>query len=247
LQTVTDLGVPGADPIYGMGLMNLTAAMTSYGGVSGLTAGGALVSADSVGVQSSGTMNMSGLNSVLSNYTVFDSFDRDFTTNLSVQNTQVQSAQRDAQAQGKQQILSVPQATFADGSRMGFTTSQSADSLMRPDADTQTYVFSFTDASGTTVAGGKGFPASASFAESLWGRSAAYDMIDSNANALMDFAAGGHFAAMEQPELFAGDLKAFVSGLTSATRCKEPLNFATFYCCNFPIIMAVNPVQDCHC
>lgn len=81
LDSATDLGAPGTDPIFGRGLLNVGAAVSPMGTVSVTSADGLSAAASSLQAQLSGpfgTASLSGLGDVV----VFDSFNRNFTQSL---------------------------------------------------------------------------------------------------------------------------------------------------------------------
>ena len=81
LDSATDLGAPGTDPIFGRGLLNVGAAVSPLGTVSVTSADGLASAASSLQAQLSGpfgTASLSGLGEVV----VFDAFNRNFTRSL---------------------------------------------------------------------------------------------------------------------------------------------------------------------
>lgn len=205
-QTATDLGTKGIDTTYGNGFINLVKAFQPVGGTYGLTGSGATVSVSQSsggGALTGGAMgSMPAMRSVLSNYTIFDSFQRDFVIDLSG----LVSARTSSSplAQG----LAAPKTVqrnvhFADGSSLAFGNMDSNNNnndISRPASlpSIGNFVVSFTDVDGSTMAVGHGFPASTSFASALWGAdSAASGQVYALgvSDALQNLAQGGHFAA----------------------------------------------------
>jgi len=85
-KTATDLGAKGTDSVYGNGLLNLNAAFQPIGALTVTTASGQSVAVSSLtsGMVTSGALGpLSQVRSLLSNYTTFDSYQRNFTSNLS--------------------------------------------------------------------------------------------------------------------------------------------------------------------
>ncbi|MEQ1705528.1 MAG: S8 family serine peptidase [Rickettsiales bacterium] len=218
-QTATDLGNKGIDTTYGNGFINLVKAFQPVGGTYGLASGGAPVAitqaadngeAVSVSQTSGGRSILSGgamgslpsVRSVLSNYTVFDSFERDFVVDLSG----LVSAR--TRTSPLSQGLAAPKITqtnvsFADGSHLTFGSEEKTDDrldISRPASlsSMSNFLFSVTNEYGSTLALGNGFPGSTAFAGALWGSdSVASGQVYSLgvSDALQNLAQGGHFAA----------------------------------------------------
>jgi len=199
--SATDLGDPGVDAIYGNGLLNVAAAFQPIGGLNAMTATGQAVPVGQVtaSVVSGGALgSMSKLSSSLSNYTAFDSFQRDFQVNLSGLVTARPTTSSVVTS------LSAPKPTvsathFADGGNLAFgTVDNTGNSVDHPNGiGTQNWFLSFTDTSGSSLAAGYGFPASASFANALWGDETIAGQASTLnvANALTNLAQGGQFMA----------------------------------------------------
>src|SRR5438552_1744012 len=84
--SATDLGAKGVDGVYGNGLMNIARAFQPVGTTSVIGTDGTAVTVTllSGSVMTSGAVgSMPGLRSRLSDYTTFDDFERNFSTNLS--------------------------------------------------------------------------------------------------------------------------------------------------------------------
>lgn len=201
--TATDLGAPGVDPIYGNGLLNLQAAFQPVGNLSVATqTGNVSVNQLVSSIQASGPLGlMQVLQLALTNYTVFDSFSRDFKKNLSYLVNYKPSAQSLAQTVTSPQAK-VSSTRLADGSSLSFgnqdVVGNGVDKPMGHAAD-ENWMVSFTDANGSTVAAGQGFPASASFAGAMWGTANSLSTQSSSlgvANAVASLAEGGMFTAV---------------------------------------------------
>lgn len=81
LDSATDLGAPGTDPIYGRGLLNLAAATSPMNGVSTSSISGSSVAPDALGGSLSGVYGSSL--SELGDIVVLDGYGRDFRLSLS--------------------------------------------------------------------------------------------------------------------------------------------------------------------
>jgi len=212
-STAKDLGTAGNDATFGAGLTNLTQAMNPYGALTVKKANGQSVALSSVngslvlggafGAVSNGKLS-TALQTALANYTTFDGFTRNYVVNLSklVTGTAASSTVANSVTAPK---TTTSGAKFADGSSLAFGSSETVKyDLSRPSstASDAPFFMSFTDASGTTVAAGSGFPASASFAGALWGAenpsaNQVYELAASST--LSNIAQGGAFAAYGTP------------------------------------------------
>lgn len=205
-KTATDLGAVGVDTTYGTGFMNLVKAFQPVGGLTASTGSGggtiAITSSGGTTLARGALGSMAQVSNALSNYTVFDSFQRDFQANLSGLIATAPNTSPATQAVTTTKTT-IKAARFADGSSLSFgNTSDDTVSADQPTRANAGWFMSFTDASGSTVAAGAGFPASASFAGALWGTdnpvaSEAYALGVSNA--LLNLAGGGHFTAFGTP------------------------------------------------
>lgn len=218
-QTATDLGTKGVDTTYGNGFINLVKAFQPVGGTYGLASNGAPVaitqsidSGDTVSVSqtssgrsvlSGGAMgSLAGVRSVLSNYTVFDSFQRDFVVDLSGMVTARTRTSPLSQGLVAPKIAQT-NVKFTDGSRLTFGSEEKMDDrldISRPSSISGmgNFLLSLTNEYGSTVAVGNGFPGSTAFAGALWGDdSVAAGQVYSLgvSDALQNLAQGGHFAA----------------------------------------------------
>ncbi len=203
LQGATDLGTKGVDTTYGVGLMNLNQAFLPVGNLNIINAKGQNVNATTItgSTLSSGAFgSLNSIKSVLSNMTAFDTYQRDYSLNLSGLIATKPSSGTVALPSGPQVIGS--KYHFADGSAAGF--GEMSDDLSAPRRDDnlpvqqKSWYMSMTSSDQSTVAAGYGFPASASFAEALWGsNSHAGKDIDTLgiSNGLLNLAQGGVFTA----------------------------------------------------
>ena len=216
LDTATDLGTKGVDPTYGQGELNLTRAFQPIGQLTVLEASGKAIPVSQLtgAVISGGALGqLSAIKASLANYTTFDSFQRNFTINLS---GLITSASAAAFSSTVASLVSLPvtsgQTRFADGSSLTVAASDFAfegqglafdsarslvDRTVGP-ADRGQFYLALTDARGGLAAVGRGLGSSASFSGALWGpaSAAAYQAQGLGlSNALMNLAQGGYFGA----------------------------------------------------
>lgn len=204
-QTATDLGSKGIDNTYGSGFLNLVKAFQPVGGTYALTKNGGTVAVNGRGGNSTLTGgalgSMPGITAVLSNYNIFDEYQRDFGVNLSGLVATRTSASPLAQSITAPKVVA-SSFSFKDGSNLAFSSVSADDSvnIEHPSSVSggDNFVVSFTDAAGSVVATGRGIPASASFTGALWGNDnpvsgQIFGLAASNA--LQNLAQGGHFAA----------------------------------------------------
>ena len=197
--TGTNVGASGS---YGSGFLNLVAAFNPIGN---LTVTGA--NKQTIVVNSAGTVltggalgNIAGVKAILSNYTAFDSYQRNFALNLSSTVANKPSTSP-ASVAISAPVISNSSVHFADSSSLAFGSAENDTSFAdhpKSNADTKTMYASFTDAQGTTMAAGNGFPASASFTNALWGGDGLVSSGVSTlgvSNSLMSLAEGGKFVA----------------------------------------------------
>jgi subtilisin family serine protease len=203
----------GAAATYGNGLLNLAAAFSPIGPITLYTASGAAtvtVTMSGGNVVASGALgSMPGVSSVLSHYTGFDSFQRNFTFNLS---GMIAGPRRGptptpsfapplvtnstADGGGQMMAMGISQASFAQGVFGGAWRpgeSLSEDPLPDP------AFFSYASAGGAFVAVGHGVSPGLSFAQAAWGAdSLAARQSDSLGvvNSLANLAQGGDFGAL---------------------------------------------------
>lgn len=222
-----DLGAPGVDPIYGNGLLRVDKAFQPIGTVSATTSSGGSVSVSGSGsgVAAQGAMgSMPSLSARLSNYTAFDSFSRDFQMDFSSLVTGVEAAPMEA-AQVEESPVQIEAVSFADGSHLAFGNvkddSISPASLTKDNS--KNWFLSFTDAKGSTVAAGYGFPGAISFTGALWGMDtpvANYASSMGGSTSLLGLAAGGAFVAFGTPI----DHSTRMAFTWSNTEQKDPLS-----------------------
>ena len=214
LSSATDLGTKGVDSTYGHGLLNLSAAFQPTGTLTVNTVSGQSLPLSSVrsGVVASSAMGaMPAVRSVLSSYTTFDSFERNFTSNLSgmVINQRSLAMAMASQSAPPIDVSSVPigktgRLTMALSDTSTFDAFSPARSLMLNRAgsgsSTPTVQYlSLSGSHGSVLSVGKGLPSTASFANAMWGEgrlAAAQSGELGVSNALMGLAQGGGFAAM---------------------------------------------------
>ncbi len=197
LSTINNGHVFG-NTFYGNGFINLAQAFQPVGGLSVINNGGTYVSVGGVTstVLTSGALgSMSKLSTALSNFTAFDSFQRDFAVNLSGLVSTKHSSSPVSQSVGAPS-LSSSATHFADGSSLSFGNISSDSPMIDHPAnnnDTKGWFVSFTDAAGTTMAAGSGVSASASFAGAMWGNDT--PLSASISEPLLNLTQGGNFVA----------------------------------------------------
>jgi Subtilase family len=197
--TGTYLGGNGVNNTYGEGYLNLVRAFQPNGFVTVLPSSGVQIPISGASVLSGGALGtLSNVASGLTAYTTFDSYQRNFTMNLS---GMVQAKASPASSVGASSAAQAFTTTahLADGSTFTFTGAGSAAGIAGDGASVPAqWSSTLTLPSGTTVSTGNGMPASASFAGALWGGDAAAALQTSTlgaSNALLDLAPGGAFAA----------------------------------------------------
>jgi hypothetical protein len=214
LASATDLGAAGVDSTYGEGLLNLTKAFQPIGALSVASVGGKLiaVSQGAGGAVTSGALGaLPAIRTLLSNYTTFDSFQRNFSVNLSGLITS-RSALPQVVAAQTAPINATTQA-LANGGRLTVAFSHLADDyglansapgllLSNPTAgppEDSAFFLSMTSRSGSGISVGRGLPSTASFANAMWGENSlrAYQADQLGvSNALLGLAQGGYFASV---------------------------------------------------
>ncbi len=196
-STGTYLGGSGVNATYGEGYLNLSKAFSAIGTVTVMPVTGGPIAIGGASMLSGGALGtLSNVASNLTSYTTFNSYQRNFTMNVSTL-IQAKSAPANIVAASSNAQAFTTTAHLADGSTFTFTgspTGPSEDSGSMPSHWSST----LTLPSGTTVSTGNGMPASASFAGALWGGDSAASVQTSTlgaSNALLDLAPGGAFAA----------------------------------------------------
>ncbi len=199
--TATDLGARGVDSTYGYGFINLTAAFQPVGGLSvqtgsgnvSVTKGGAIVSGGALGT-------MSKLTNALSNVTAIDGYNRDFQVNLSGLVSSRTSSSPATTSMSAPKVSSTS-THFANGSSFAYASFTNENPVAdRPsrDANQKSWTVAFTDASGSTMSAGNGFPAASSFADAFYGNdslaSGAMTTVGAS-SALLGLAEGGSFVS----------------------------------------------------
>ncbi|MEC4589426.1 S8 family serine peptidase [Nitrospirillum amazonense] len=213
--SATDMGTKGVDNTYGNGLMNLTAAFKPLGTLSVAEANGKSLPVTSLtgSLITGGALGALGsISAQLASYTAFDGYQRNFTVNLSGL-----IAKQPVSAASITAALPAPTVTtsstkFADGGRLmlAYTDGPGLDIVGRPQplaprdgyAGHDGWALAYSQG-GLTLAAGQGFPASASFAQALWGDGTPVaDAAGTTAGtlgvstALTGLAQGGGFAAL---------------------------------------------------
>ena len=204
----------GPASIYGNGLLNLTAAFSPVGPMSVVTAGDGIVAiaggGPTVVVLSGALGSMPALTKQLSHYTAFDSFQRNFTINLSGMIAGPSHAPTPtpsfapplatssaAGGYGQVMALGVTQPSFAQG-MFGDSAWRPGESLANDPMPDPAF-FSFAGRGGMFVAVGHGVSPGLSFAQAAWGaNSLTAQQSDSLgvASSLVNLAQGGDFGSI---------------------------------------------------
>jgi hypothetical protein len=209
--SATDLGVRGADATYGNGLLNLTKAFQPVGTLSVVTAAGKTTAVGGVTTMTSGALgNLPGVLSIMSHYTSFDAFQRNFTVNLS-NLVKPQASLANVLAGQAAAPVAATSVALAGG---GYLTVAASDTSFYDAADAQAlslaqrtsgprdagaFYLSMTGADGTSVSVGRGLPSTAAFASAVWGEASVLSFQANElgvSNALMSYAQGGDFASV---------------------------------------------------
>lgn len=179
LATSIDLGAPGVDKTYGVGLMNLTWAFepfgplwvqTNKGSVQLMSLSGSMITSGALG-------SFSAVKTRLASYTVFDSFNRNFTANLS---GLVQAAKKPVVLNPvtPKSYAKPVKLRLADGGElmlMSGATRDPLDSLGALEANTEEFaqqrngLLMLTNANGSVTAVGAGFSSQYAYAKALQG------------------------------------------------------------------------------
>lgn len=233
LDTAQDLGAAGIDAVYGHGLIRVDRAFNPIGYLMVTNASGKKVAANLLtgGVVTSGAFgSLTNLATRLSNMVALDNYQRDFYVNLS---SLVLPANRNATLNNTMlSHLSVTSggAKFADGSVLAFGQSQNRSrTALAPSgepAQSRDWFVNYTDAAGTTLAGGHGFAPGSSFNAALWGANGFVGddmaLLDAS-NVLFNMASGGGFTAFGR-KLGDSTRMAFTFSQTAA---QDPLRATT--------------------
>ena len=212
-STATDLGATGVDNNFGQGELNLTKAFQPIGALSVTGVNGRAIPVSQVtgALITGGALGqLSTIRSSLSNYTAFDSFQRNFSVNLSNLITTT-SGYSTAIATQVSAPVTTGMTHFAGGGTLAMATSDFsfggglADDEARSLAartigprDPGVFYLAVTNARGTLGAVGRGLGSSASFANALWGAGsiASYQAQSLGvSSALMNLAQGGYFGS----------------------------------------------------
>ena len=213
--TATDLGAAGVDSTFGNGLMNLTKAFSPIGEISAVSATGKSIT---LGGSTNGTLSAStlgslkALGSALSSYTIFDSYSRNFTANLSkLISTPTGSTASlsslvytpiwtNTTALAGGALLSVtrdPTPTLGQ-----FSDDRAAFGLMGMLPHAPVGYVAFANVHGLTMSGGFGLSSISGFGDALWGaRSAEAESVTAlgGSTALLSLAQGGYSASVGAP------------------------------------------------
>jgi len=178
--TSTDLGVKGVDATYGNGLINLTTAFQPYGTLNVTSASGKQLGLPSLmgTMISSGALgSLTAIQSRLSNYMVFDGYQRNFSVNLSgmIRKPSTTALLNPLPTNTKSAPLAIK---LADGSVISSwiqepstMTDHLGEFAYSPDRvlENQSIYFSVDYKDGTTLAFGNGYPAKYSYRQALFG------------------------------------------------------------------------------
>lgn len=211
--SATDLGTPGVDSTYGNGLLNITKAFQPIGTTSVLGVGGQVIPVGSGGgtVVASGALgSLSAVQSVLSRYTIFDVFQRNFTANLShlIVSTPTSPNSQPLLAApvrttttavhgGRFTLLSSAPTGFASGA-IGADPYDVGERLLGHH-DSEIIYLEFSGNEGEYFAFGRGASSTLSFTQAAWGSDTlAAEQASSLGvtSALVDLAQGGFSAAV---------------------------------------------------
>lgn len=211
LATATDLGPAGADSTYGVGLVNLGRAFQPYGTLSVTRANGSTIALSSLtgSMISSGALgSMASVQSKLASYTALDTYLRNFTVNLS---GLIKSPAAKASLNAlPTNVNKGPRAIkLADGRELAYWQGPSdspRDHLgefgfnEELASQRQQGFAMFTDASGTSIAMGYGYPAQYAFTRAMTGdENLAWLSHDSALPDLMNLSQGGALVAAGLP------------------------------------------------
>lgn len=199
-QSATDLGSAGVDNTYGNGLLNLTKAFQPIGTLTVTKTNGQSIAVSSLSgsVLSSGALgSLSSISSKLSNYTSFDSYQRNFSVNLSGLIAAKPSSASQVTSAAQAPVVSAYHA-FTDGASFAYAYTESASNAGGASMPNRAWYSEFTNSSGTTLATGHGFAATNSFADTMWGfdsKTADATRILGVSNAVIKLADGGDYFA----------------------------------------------------
>ncbi|WP_345532536.1 S8 family peptidase [Viridibacterium curvum] len=205
LATATDLGAAGTDGSYGMGLVNLATAFKPYGTLTVMQANGKSIAVSSLNgsmITSGALGSLASVQSKLAAYTALDGYARNFSVDLS---GLIKSPARSATTNPlPTNVNKGPTAMKLGGGEMHYLVSapdSAANHLgefgynaQLPQARGAGFA-SFTDARGTSMALGYGYPVQFAYNKALLGDTDAARLADSQgAMNLTALSQGGGFA-----------------------------------------------------
>ena len=210
--TTTALGGLSGTATYGYGFINLATAFNPVGTLSVMKNDGTLIalSTNTTSKTQLGTMLTSGalgnaalLKTQLTNFTVYDTYLRDFQSNISSYIT-FTTTSNPVTAPGSSLVFKpiTISKTFAlaDGSALAFNSVKAEESpvINATNREKDRWVTTFASTGGDTFAAGYGLPASASFSQALWGDNGAAANASNTlgvSSALLGLASGGVFTS----------------------------------------------------
>lgn len=220
LKSAKDLGTTGTDTTYGNGLLDLTAAFSPIGSLSAVGPGGKTIALGAMSDQtvlSSTLGSLKSLASALSSYTVFDSFSRNFTSDLSKLLTPPANTKPSLSALSYTPVWTNV-LTLSNGGTLEITQSGTNNApqtqMMRLDGreasvsgrnayevglGPQPSGMVYKDGLGLVVASGYGLDSHQAFKAALMGGHADPSVSDDGASSLMDLAQGGSYGSFGAP------------------------------------------------
>ncbi|MBS0409084.1 MAG: S8 family serine peptidase [Proteobacteria bacterium] len=216
-STAKDLGVAGVDSTYGTGLLDLTKAFQPIGALSVTTASGSSVPVSSLSsamVTSGALGSLPSVQSQLSKYTTFDTFQRNFTSNLSglvssASASTVASANPVAStttttagahfAGGGYAVATVTRALSFGEQVFGDDGANGVSDRLFGVRDRRATAMMLVGGNGTVIAMSRGMGSTSAFAQAYWGAdSAEAGQIDGlgASTALLGLAQGGNASSM---------------------------------------------------
>lgn len=207
-KSAKDLGAKGNDAVYGTGFLDLVQAFKPIGDLQVATVTGQRIPVSQVttSMVSGGALgNLNVVSARLKNWNAWDFYERNFSVDLSGLLTQ-KAAPAPVTAAVTAPKTTVGGVKFDNGATLAFGNmeepieSVTVKRFSATDNNTgsKNMFMSFTDKAGSTFAAGNGFPASASFAEALWGGGSTAAMQAGQlgtGSALTSLAEGGQFLA----------------------------------------------------
>jgi len=237
-QTATNLGAAGIDTTYGNGLLDVGRAFQPIGTLNVTTANGKsmAVSQLSTSVLTGGALgSLSNLSAQLSNYTSFDSYQRNYIVNLSGLIAKQSTTGSAAATTAKPPTVSTYKSPFADGDSytFGFVNQDSSEPDALSEGPRNTYVeatdslgnappawyVTYQSGSDMTLTVGRGLSGASAFSGAFWGsgsdEAAQTDALGISGT-FLNFAQGGSFMA------YGGSI---ASGTTIAFAASDTLAF----------------------